>query len=309
MGFKNKSILMSAIRKSKFHWDREITDVDVEDLADSIERTGQIAPVIVRPIGTAKKYFELLAGERRYLAQKKLGSERIPCRIFTGDDIAAEILSLVENLKIKKPHSKEWSAAAKRLQELYMLEEERKIKKEKPKNSKKKGQLLGTVPNNSTAGRKPSAKRRATKKVAKTMGVSESTASRAIKREENLIHSASKALDRGNITVHQADRLAGMSVSKQRVQLPIMIKETREQTRRRIEKERAEESGEMTAYAERVIGVICDDAANIREKVNSIMEYMPDKNLDYDTIMKGVDLDMLGEAGQGLLDLVDFLGQ
>lgn len=306
MKFSNKSIQISAIRKSKFHWDREISNESVADLADSIEKTGQIAPVIVRPIGKAKRFYELLAGERRYLAQKQLGATSIDCRVVHCSDLEAQILSLEENLKFQKPSSKEWDAAMKVLRDLY-IQRDGKFQDEKPKSSGKKGQLLGAAPNNAKPGRKPSPTRAANQKVAKTLGVSESKVKRGIKREENLIHSAAKAMENGNITVEQADRLAGMPVKQQRIQLPIMIKETREQTRSRMDRERAEETGEMTSYALRAMRVVTDDAKNLGAKVNAVHEYMSDRDLDYDVILKDVDLNMLSATGQGLLDLVDFL--
>lgn len=306
----SKEILISAIRKSKYHWDREITVEDVDDLADSIEQSGQFQPIIVRPIGKAKKFYELIAGERRYLAQKRLKATRIPCVITKCNDVQAEIMSLEENLKHKRPSSKEWAAGAKRLRDLIMKRDGGEPEVRKPKDPKKKTQLLGAAPNNQKgSGRKPSAKRKATKKAAKMLGVSESKTTRAIKREEDLIPSASRALERGTITVEQADRLTNMSVKQQQAQLPTMIKETRQETRERVDREKADESGTQTEYAVRAMAVISDEANNVRLKVGALMEYVDNRDLNYDAILKKVDLDVLGESGKALLDLVDFLGQ
>jgi len=76
------------------------TRVDEEKLAElsaSIKEKGIIQPVVVRQVGEG---FELVAGERRFLAAKKLGWEKIPA-IISGKLSKEEMLelSLIENLQ------------------------------------------------------------------------------------------------------------------------------------------------------------------------------------------------------------------
>jgi ParB family chromosome partitioning protein len=71
-------------------------DSTILDLAESISRQGLLNPPTVRRKGDR---FDLIAGQRRFLACKKLGWKTIPC--FVRDDLSdddATAISLVENV-------------------------------------------------------------------------------------------------------------------------------------------------------------------------------------------------------------------
>jgi ParB family chromosome partitioning protein len=70
---------------------------DVQELTDSINKIGLLAPVIVRSSVSGK--FEIIAGNRRLKACKKLGWRRVPCFIVDFDDKTAFEASLVENIQ------------------------------------------------------------------------------------------------------------------------------------------------------------------------------------------------------------------
>lgn len=69
---------------------------EVEELAASIERNGLLQPILVRKVG---QEYQIIAGERRWQACKKLGHETVPVRIRTADDDKALELALVENVQ------------------------------------------------------------------------------------------------------------------------------------------------------------------------------------------------------------------
>lgn len=72
------------------------TSWNVDDLVPSIQRDGQLQPVLVRPLG---KKFQLISGFRRVTALKQLGSKWVKARIMHGlSDADARRLSLAENL-------------------------------------------------------------------------------------------------------------------------------------------------------------------------------------------------------------------
>lgn len=76
------------------HFEKE----SLKELAESIRIHGIIQPVLVREYGNK---FELIAGERRWLAAKQAGLKQIPCRVVdVVDQIACEY-SFEENLKRK----------------------------------------------------------------------------------------------------------------------------------------------------------------------------------------------------------------
>jgi len=79
---------------------------DIKELMDSIRTKGVLEPILVRSKGSR---FEIIAGERRYLASKNLGLKEIPC---------LEI-SLIENLQRKDLDIFEEADGLKALADLY----------------------------------------------------------------------------------------------------------------------------------------------------------------------------------------------
>lgn len=76
---------------------REIT-VDLDELANSLDRYGLQQPIVVAPKGDR---FEVLVGQRRYLAAKQLGWDHIPALLLSQplDRIEATIFSFSENIQ------------------------------------------------------------------------------------------------------------------------------------------------------------------------------------------------------------------
>jgi ParB family chromosome partitioning protein len=71
----------------------------INDLASSIKARGLLQPIIVRT--KEEHYFEIVAGNRRYLACKTLGWRKIICHIAELDDKEAFEVSLIENIQRK----------------------------------------------------------------------------------------------------------------------------------------------------------------------------------------------------------------
>jgi ParB family transcriptional regulator, chromosome partitioning protein len=70
---------------------------DVSSLAESINMNGLLQPIVVRII--EGNYFEIVAGNRRFLACKHLSLRKIPCHIMDLSDKEAYELSLIENMQ------------------------------------------------------------------------------------------------------------------------------------------------------------------------------------------------------------------
>jgi ParB/RepB/Spo0J family partition protein len=301
-------IPLSAIRDSPFHWDREITEESINDLADNIELLGQLAPIIVRPVGRANRMHELLAGKRRTLALKKLGHKEIEAKVIKCDDTDAELISLSENLKAEKPNSREWKKGIKRMVELLESKYTHEIEKAenaKSSKSKGKGDFSGPGPEKSM-GRPQSPKTKAVKEAAKTVGVNPRTVEKAIKRDENLVSSAAVALERKKITTAQADKLAGMSAGKQKTQLPIMMKETREKTQERLSRESATTDNKKTEVAERMMDNLIRGSRELHGKAQDAVDFMDGENLNYRKILK-MDTAAIRQCSQSLEELASFL--
>lgn len=97
------------------HFDEEA----LSQLADSIREVGVLQPVLVRP--TAEGEYELIAGERRWRAARRVGLQTIPALVRETDDAAALEQALVENLHRDSLNPLEEAAAYQQLIEDFGL--------------------------------------------------------------------------------------------------------------------------------------------------------------------------------------------
>ena len=72
---------------------------DINELADSIKQVGLLEPIVVCPTEDKGK-FEIITGQRRFLAHKELGKNAIWAAVLDGhvDEMTAKVLSVTENL-------------------------------------------------------------------------------------------------------------------------------------------------------------------------------------------------------------------
>jgi ParB family chromosome partitioning protein len=92
---------LAALFVSSLNTRRDLTagqeDSGIDDLASSIREKGLLQPITVRPAPDGR--YEVVVGQRRFLACQKAGYDPIPCRIRDDlDDTDAVTLSLVENV-------------------------------------------------------------------------------------------------------------------------------------------------------------------------------------------------------------------
>lgn len=71
----------------------------LEALADSIATYGVLQPIIVRENEALAGTYEIIAGERRWRAAKMAGLTEIPAVIFTGDELKAAQVAMIENVQ------------------------------------------------------------------------------------------------------------------------------------------------------------------------------------------------------------------
>jgi len=85
-------------------------DSNIEELAASIREKGLLSPLTVRPLTDGR--FEILVGQRRYLACKLVPLDPVPCFVKEGlSDIDAISLSLIENVHRADMHPMEKAKA------------------------------------------------------------------------------------------------------------------------------------------------------------------------------------------------------
>lgn len=116
------SIPIDRIRPNPFQPRRTFDDEGVEELARSIQEQGLLQPVVVRRAGDG---YELLAGERRLRACRRIGWTEVPALVREADDREAAILALAENLQRKGLSLFEQVEAYRRLvEELHVPQQE-----------------------------------------------------------------------------------------------------------------------------------------------------------------------------------------
>ncbi len=91
-----RELPVGEIRPNRYQPRRAFDAAALRELKDSIEASGLIQPVIVRPSGAG---YELVAGERRWRAVKELGWKKVPAVVRDVDEPTLLTLALVENLQ------------------------------------------------------------------------------------------------------------------------------------------------------------------------------------------------------------------
>ncbi|MBI3009696.1 MAG: ParB/RepB/Spo0J family partition protein [Candidatus Omnitrophica bacterium] len=110
------------IRANRMQPRAAISDESLEELKASIQKSGVIEPLIVRPI--AHGTYELVAGERRFRASQAIGIKEVPVIIKTLDDKEALEISLIENVQRQNLNPIEEAVGYSRLIEEYHYSQE-----------------------------------------------------------------------------------------------------------------------------------------------------------------------------------------
>jgi ParB family transcriptional regulator, chromosome partitioning protein len=93
----------------------------LEELSRSIQSSGIIQPLVVRPIGSR---FQLIAGERRWRAAQRAGLSKVSVIVHHVPDELALEMTLVENLQREDLNAMEAARAFERLMEEFNLTQE-----------------------------------------------------------------------------------------------------------------------------------------------------------------------------------------
>jgi ParB family chromosome partitioning protein len=116
-----EELLVDTIRPNRYQPRGQFDEEALGALADSIREVGVLQPVLVRPVDDG---YELIAGERRWRAARRVGLQRIPALVRETDDAAALEHALVENLHRDDLNPLEEAAAYQQLIEDFGLTHE-----------------------------------------------------------------------------------------------------------------------------------------------------------------------------------------
>ncbi len=121
---KNK-ISIGEIVRGKFQPRKIFDKTSLEELSNSIRERGVVQPIIVRKSKEFESKYEIVAGERRWLASQNAGLNEIPAVVIEADDIKALEFGIVENVQRSDLNPIEEATGYKRLMDEFGYDQEK----------------------------------------------------------------------------------------------------------------------------------------------------------------------------------------
>ena len=121
---KNK-LLIGDIVPNKFQPRKNFDEESLNELTNSIKERGILQPIIVRRSTANKSKFEIIAGERRWLAAQKVGLHEVPVVITEADDLKSLEFAIIENVQRHDLNPLEEAQGYKRLIEEFSYDQEK----------------------------------------------------------------------------------------------------------------------------------------------------------------------------------------
>jgi ParB family chromosome partitioning protein len=119
---------ISDLVSNKFQPRKNFDEENLQDLTNSIMERGIIQPIIVRKSNDNKLKFEIIAGERRWLAAQKAGLHEVPVVITEADDLKSLEFAIVENVQRDDLNAIEEAQGYKRLIKDFSYDQEKVAK-------------------------------------------------------------------------------------------------------------------------------------------------------------------------------------
>ena len=96
---KTNKVLIKDLTRNRFQPRKYFSKENLEELANSIRVQGVIQPIVVRPDKTSDGKYEIIAGERRWLASQNAGLHEVPVVVLDVDDVKSLEFAIVENVQ------------------------------------------------------------------------------------------------------------------------------------------------------------------------------------------------------------------
>ena len=116
---------ISDLVSNKFQPRKIFDGGNLEDLTNSIKERGIIQPIIVRKSAGEKSKYEIIAGERRWLAAQKAGLHDVPVVVTEADDLKSLEFALVENVQRNDLNAIEEARGYQRLIDEFSYDQEK----------------------------------------------------------------------------------------------------------------------------------------------------------------------------------------
>ena len=121
---KSNMISISDLTRNPYQPRQNFKEEKLEELANSIRKNGIIQPIAVRLNKNETGKYEIVAGERRWLAAQKAGLHEIPVTILDLSDVESLEVAIVENIQRDDLNPIEEAKGYKRLNEEFKYDHE-----------------------------------------------------------------------------------------------------------------------------------------------------------------------------------------
>ena len=122
---QKNQLSVSDIIPNKYQPRKIFDESNLEDLTNSIKERGMIQPIIVRKSNEDTSKFEIIAGERRWLAAQRSGLHNVPVVVTEADDLKSLEFAIVENVQRHDLNPLEEAQGYKRLIDDFAYDQEK----------------------------------------------------------------------------------------------------------------------------------------------------------------------------------------
>jgi len=116
---------ISDLLSNKFQPRKKFDEESLHDLTNSIKQRGIIQPIIVRVSADHDSKYEIIAGERRWLAAQKAGLHEVPVVITNVNDLKSLEFAIVENVQRHDLNAIEEARGYQRLIDEFSYDQEK----------------------------------------------------------------------------------------------------------------------------------------------------------------------------------------
>ena len=118
-------LLISDLQSNKFQPRTTFNEEDLQELTASVKERGIIQPIIVRKSSDKSSKYEIIAGERRWLAAQKAGLHEVPVVITDVDDLKSLEFAIIENVQRNDLNALEEARGYQRLIDEFSYNQEK----------------------------------------------------------------------------------------------------------------------------------------------------------------------------------------
>ena len=121
---ESNKVSISDLSRNPYQPRSIFNEVKLEELVSSIKKNGIIQPIAVRPKKSDPGKYEIIAGERRWLAAQRAGLHDIPVTVLELSDVESLEVAIVENIQRDDLNPIEEARGYKRLSEEFKYDHE-----------------------------------------------------------------------------------------------------------------------------------------------------------------------------------------